>query len=86
MDCSFFREPGRAVSVNEVRYCGMISNFVWNQLEDMGLEEMRVQQDGATCHTGRETIDFLRQKFILRVICRNADVSRYECIYVTLSY
>lgn len=36
---------------------------------------MWFQQDGARCHTARETIDLLRQHFPGRVISRNANVN-----------
>jgi hypothetical protein len=39
----------------------------------MDLEDMWFQQDGATCHTARETTDLLREQFPARLISRNGD-------------
>ena len=69
----FENEPSQAVTINGIRYRAMISNFLWDQLDDMDLEEMWLKKDGATCHTTRETIDLLRQRY--RVISRNGDVN-----------
>jgi hypothetical protein len=40
----------------------------------MDMEDMGFQQDGATCHTARETIELLRENFRCRVISRNGNV------------
>lgn len=41
----------------------MITDFLWPQLDEMDLDGMFFQQDGATCHTTAPTIDLLKQKF-----------------------
>ena len=46
----------------------MINGFLWPELEDMDVDDVYFQQDGATCHTGDETIGLLREKFPGRVI------------------
>jgi len=61
--------------VNGVRYREMITNFLWPELEDMDVDDMWFQQDGATCHTANETMALLRNKFNGRVISRNGDVN-----------
>jgi hypothetical protein len=70
----FFEDgAGNAVTVNGERYRNMITEFLWPQLDGMDLEDMWFQQDGATCHTARETIDLLREKCPARLISRNGD-------------
>jgi hypothetical protein len=39
----------------------------------MDMEDKCSQQDGATCHTARETTELLRENFPGRVISRNGD-------------
>lgn len=53
----------------------MLTDFVWPEMEDMDLDDVYFQQDGATCHTSRETIELLHEKFPGRVISRNGDVN-----------
>ena len=64
----FLNEAGVAVSVNRLRYRTMINEFSWPELEDIDVDEVHFQKDGATCHTSGETIGFLREKFPGRVI------------------
>lgn len=42
-------------------YCQSTSllDFIWFQMEAMDLHDIYYQQDNATCHTNRETIDFV---------------------------
>ena len=54
----------------------MINEFLWPELEDMDVNDVYFQQDGATCYTSGETIGLLREKFPGRVISRNGD---YNC-------
>ena len=51
----------------------MINEFLWPELEDVDVDGVYFQQDGATCHTSGETIGLLREKFLGRVISRNGD-------------
>ena len=53
----------------------MITEYFWPQLNDMDLEDMCFQQDGATSHTAIVTINLLETKFGERVISRNGPVS-----------
>ena len=67
----FEDDDGNSVTVTGNRYRGMITNFLWpalEKMEDDGIDEMWFQQDGATCHTSRETITLLREKFPERLI------------------
>ena len=61
---SFYEnEAGAAVSVNGLRYRTMINEFLCPELEDMIVDDVYFQQEGATCHTSGETIGHLREKF-----------------------
>ena len=64
----FENEIRAAVSVNGLRYRTMFNEFVWPELEDMDVDDVYLQQDGAMCHTSSETIGLLREKFPGRVI------------------
>ena len=67
----FENEAGNAVTVNGIRYRNMITEFLWPHLDGMDLEDIWFQRDGATCHTARETMELLQEKFPGRVISRN---------------
>ena len=71
----FENEVGAAVLVNVLRYRTTINEFLWSVLEDMDVDDVYFQQDGAgvTWHTSGETIGLLREKFLGRVISRNGD-------------
>ena len=69
----FENEAGAAVSVNGLRYRTMINEFLCPELEDIDVDNVYFQQDGATWHTSSETIGLLREKFPSRVISRNGD-------------
>ena len=70
----FVDDANRHVTVNGERYRTMIRDYFWPQLDDMDLDNMWFQQDGATCHTAHVTIDLLKSKFDERVISRNGPV------------
>ena len=67
----FESEAGAAVLVNGLPYRITINEFLWPELEDMNVDDVYFQQDGATCLTSGETIRLLREKFPGRVISRN---------------
>ena len=69
----FESEAGATVSVNGLRYRTMVNTFLWTELEDMDVDDVYFQQDGARCHTDGETIGLLREKFPGREISRNVD-------------
>lgn len=71
----FENDAGERVTVNGQRYHDMLEKILWPQLEDMELDGMWFQQDGATAHTTNANIDFLHTKFPERVISRNGDVN-----------
>ena len=73
MDLFYENEAGQAQTVNGVRYREMITSFFLPRIEEMNVEGMWFQQDGATCHTARETIQLLHQSFPGRVISRFGD-------------
>ena len=49
----------------------MINEFLWTKLEDIDVDDVYFQQDGATYHTSDETISLLGEKFPGRVISRH---------------
>lgn len=68
----FFFRAGE--TVNGDRYRWMLAHFVLPQMREKGLKEFWFQQDGATCHTARSTMDYLRRKFLGRVISKGGDI------------
>ncbi|GFW68757.1 hypothetical protein TNCV_3639721 [Trichonephila clavipes] len=55
---NFFKnDEGHNVTVNGDRYRAMITNFFIPELNNHDVQELWFQQDGATCHTARATID-----------------------------
>ncbi|GFX14367.1 uncharacterized protein TNCV_1768611 [Trichonephila clavipes] len=56
------------VTVNGDRYRAMITNFFIPELNNHDVHELWFQQDGATCHTARATIDLLKDTFGDRLI------------------
>lgn len=51
----------------------MLTDFFWGELVDIDLEDVWFQQDAATCHTARETMQLLQTKFSGQVISRFGD-------------
>ena len=48
----------------------MINNSLWPELDDIDLDNVSIEQGGATCHTNNETIDFLEKKCVLiKAVC-----------------
>ena len=68
-------EAGVAVTVNGERYRAMLSDYFFEQINGTNLDDIRFQQDGATCNTAHATIDILRRIFKNRVISINDDVN-----------
>ena len=60
--------------MNGNRYSSMIIEYFWPQSDDMDLEDMWFQQNGATSHTANVTINLLQTKFGECVISRNGPV------------
>ncbi|GFU83700.1 DUF4817 domain-containing protein [Trichonephila clavipes] len=73
---SFFKnDEGHNVTVNGDRYRAMITNFFIPELNNHNVQELWFQQDGATCHTARATIDLLKDTFDDRLISRFGPVN-----------
>ncbi|GFU90048.1 transposable element Tc3 transposase [Trichonephila clavipes] len=66
----FKNDEGHNVTVNGDRYRAMITNFFIPELNNHDVQELWFQQDGATCHTARATIDLLKNTFGDRLISR----------------
>ncbi|GFU82637.1 putative transposable element [Trichonephila clavipes] len=66
----FKNDEGHNVTVNGDRYRAMITNFFIPELNNHDAQELWFQQDGATCHTARATIDLLKDTFGDRLISR----------------
>ncbi|GFX49568.1 DUF4817 domain-containing protein [Trichonephila clavipes] len=73
---SFFKnDEGLNVTVYGDRYRAMITNFFIPELNNHDVQELWFQQDGATCHTARATIDLLKDTFGDRLISRFGPVN-----------
>ncbi|GFY10867.1 putative DD41D transposase [Trichonephila clavipes] len=75
----FKNDEGHKVTVNGDRYRAMITNFFIPELNNImnnhDVQELWFQQDGATCHTARATIDLLKDTFGDRLISRFGPVN-----------
>ncbi|GFY26122.1 putative DD41D transposase [Trichonephila clavipes] len=75
----FKNDEGNNVTVNgdlaRARYRAMITNFFIPELNNHDVQELWFQQDGATCHTARATIDLLKDTFGDRLISRFGPVN-----------
>jgi len=69
----FEDEDGNAVTVTGIRYRTMIEDFLLPRIQNR--PEVWFQQDGATAHTARETMQLLRQCFGNKIIARNGNVN-----------
>ncbi|GFV26127.1 DUF4817 domain-containing protein [Trichonephila clavipes] len=71
----FKNDEGHNVTVSGDRYRAMITNFFISELNNHDVQELWFQQDGATCHTARATIDLLKDTFGDRLISRFGPVN-----------
>ncbi|GFW94503.1 hypothetical protein TNCV_2702241 [Trichonephila clavipes] len=71
----FKNDEGHNVTVNGDRYRAMITNFFIPELNNHDVQELWFQQDGATYHTARATIDLLKDTFGDRLISRFGPVN-----------
>ncbi|GFU19470.1 DUF4817 domain-containing protein [Trichonephila clavipes] len=71
----FKNDEGHNVTVNGDRYRAMITNFFIPELNNHHVQELWFQQDGATCHTARATIDLLKDTFGDHLISRFGPVN-----------
>ncbi|GFV00764.1 uncharacterized protein TNCV_1385832 [Trichonephila clavipes] len=86
---SFFKnDEGHNGTVNGDRYRAMITNFFIPELNNHDVQELWFQQDGATCHTARATIDLLKDTFGNRLISRFGSVNwpPRSCDLIPLDY
>jgi len=73
--CFFENEPGNAVPVNADRYVEMLQNFFTPQLARFPVNEnVLFQQDGATSHTARMSMNAVNALFPNRAVSRNGDI------------
>lgn len=74
----FFESGGSTVTVNSVRYCEMLENFLLPKMEEYGeeydTEAFWFQQDGATAHTARRSRQILQEQFPGRLISLRGDI------------
>ncbi|GFW79014.1 transposable element Tc3 transposase [Trichonephila clavipes] len=71
----FKNDEGHNVTVNGDRYRAMITKFFIPELNNHDVQELWFQQDGATCHTARVTINLLKDTFGDRLISRFGPVN-----------
>ncbi|GFX16778.1 ATP-dependent DNA helicase [Trichonephila clavipes] len=71
----FKNDESHNVTVNGDWYRAMITNFFIPELNNHDVQELWFQQDGATCHTARATIDLLKDTFGDRLISRFGPVN-----------
>ncbi|GFY33492.1 DUF4817 domain-containing protein [Trichonephila clavipes] len=71
----FKNDEGHNVTVNGDRYRAMITNFFIPGMNNHDVQKLWFQQDGATCHTARATIDLLKDTFGDRLISRFGPVN-----------
>ncbi|GFW58442.1 putative transposable element [Trichonephila clavipes] len=72
----FFKsDEGHNVTVNGDRYRAMNTNFFIPALNNHDVQELWFQQESATCHTARATIDLLKDTFGDRLISRFGPVN-----------
>ena len=71
----FENEQGAAVSVIDERYRAILNEFLFPKLEEDDMDDIWLQQDGATYHTANVIVDLLRTVFENRIISRNSDVN-----------
>ncbi|GFW22978.1 putative transposable element [Trichonephila clavipes] len=84
----FKNDEGHNVTVNGDLYRAMINNFFIPELNNHDVQELWFQQDGATCHTARATMDLLKDSFGDRLISRFGPVNwpPRSCYLTPLDY
>lgn len=70
----FEDDAGSAVTVTAERYRAMLENFFLPEVNRQGLQQMWFQQDGATAHTARATMEILHDAFPGRVMSNRGDI------------
>ena len=70
----FFEDAnGNAESINGDQYKQMIREYLLPEMRNMNVENIFFQQDGATAHTTRESLEVLSEIFPHRLISRFGD-------------
>lgn len=64
----FENAAGQGLTINGACYCDMITQFFVPKLQDKDVDNIWFQQDSATCHTARETIQLLHESIPGHVI------------------
>ncbi|GFV75761.1 DUF4817 domain-containing protein [Trichonephila clavipes] len=84
----FKNDEGHNVIVNGDRYRAIITILFISELNNHDVQELWFQQDGATCHTARATIDLLKDTFGDSLISRFGPVNwpPRSCDLTPLSY
>ena len=63
----FENKQGEAISVNGNRYRAMLNKFLLTKIEEYDIGSIWFQQDGATCHTAKATLNVLSPVFEDRI-------------------
>ncbi|GFU71330.1 transposable element Tc3 transposase [Trichonephila clavipes] len=71
----FKNDEGHNVTVNGDQYRAMITNFFIPELNNHDVQQLWFQQDGATYHTARATIDLLKDTLVDPLISRVGPVN-----------
>ncbi|GFV30900.1 transposable element Tc3 transposase [Trichonephila clavipes] len=71
----FKNDEGHNVTVNGDRYRAMITNFFIPELNNHDVQELWFQQNDATCHTARATVNLLKDTLGDRLILRFGSVN-----------
>ena len=73
---------------NSEHYHAMLKEFLFPKIEEVDMDNIWIQQDGATCHTANVTMDILRTVFENRIMSRNSDVNSppWNCDLTPLDY
>ena len=67
-DIVFEIEQEAVVSIKGERYCSMLNEFLFPEIEEDDMDDIWFQEDGATCNTDNVTIDLLRTVFENQII------------------
>ena len=74
----FFEEEGVTSTVNSERYAAILQNFLQPRMENIveneALGDVWFQQDGATTHTARMSLNVLRRMFPGRLVSLRGDL------------
>ena len=70
----FKNEQREAITVNGDHYQTMLNEFLFTKIEEEDIGNIWFQQEGATCHTAKDTLDVLQPDFEDRIISLRADV------------